>query len=98
MRHIHLPRPSLRAAVTLFALTAAMVLLNFALPQREPAAFLLLWAAYTVLHAYAAASVAYLAASAVFLSWQAFACCLAQTALLLLAFGLCRRFSKTPGA
>ncbi len=98
MRHIHLPRPSLRAAVTLFALTAAMVLLNFALPQREPAAFLLLWAAYTVLHAYASASVAYLAASAVFLSWQAFACCLAQTALLLLAFGLCRRFSKTPGA
>ena len=98
MRHIHLPRPSLRAAVTLFALTAAMVLLNFALPQREPAAFLLLWAAYTVLHAYAAASVAYLAASAVFLSWQASACCLAQTALLLLAFGLCRRFSKTPGA
>ena len=59
--------PALRDAALFAALAAGMVLFNFALPQREPAAFFLLWAAFVLLHAYAAATCAYLAASAVFL-------------------------------
>lgn len=89
--------PALRDAALFAALAAGMVLFNFALPQREPAAFFLLWAAFVLLHAYAAATCAYLVASAVFLSWEATLCCLAQAAILLLAFGLCARLKKQPG-
>ena len=85
------------ALARFFVLGAAMALFNFALPQREPAAFALLFAAFGVLNAPFSASAAYLAASAVCLSWQATVCCLAQAAVLLLFFGLCVRLKKPAG-
>ena len=97
MRISSLRFPSLRALVRFLALGAGMTLMNFALPQREPAAFLLLWAACTVLHAPFSASAAYLAASAAALSWQASLCCAAQAAVLLLAYGIFARLQKDPG-
>ena len=97
MRHFPLRLPSVRTVATFCALTAGMALLNFALPQREPAAFLLLWAACCVFRAYLAGTLAYLLSSAVFLSWQAALCCLAQAAIVLLAFGICTRLHRTPG-
>ena len=98
MRHFSLRLPSLRAAGAFFALAAGMALLNFALPQREPAAFLLLWAACAALRACLAGAAAYLAASAVFLSWEGTACALLQAALLLLVFAACERFRRPVGA
>ena len=88
MRHFPVRLPSLRTAALFLALAAGMAVMNFALPQREPAAFLLMWAAFAVLRVRLAASAAYLAASAVFLSWQATVCCLAQAAMLLIAYGV----------
>lgn len=97
MRHFPVRLPSLRTAALFLALAAGMAVMNFALPQREPAAFLLMWAAFAVLRVRLAASAAYLAASAVFLSWQATVCCLAQAAMLLIAYGVCGRLKKDPG-
>ena len=97
MRHFSLRLPSARTAGAFCALAAGMVLLNFALPQQEPAAFLLLWATFTVLRAYVAGTICYLGASAVFLSWQGTLCCLIQAAVLLLAFGICARLKFNPG-
>lgn len=97
MRHFSLRLPSARTAGAFCALAAGMVLLNFALPQQEPAAFLLLWATFTVLRAYVAGTICYLGASVVFLSWQGTLCCLIQAAVLLLAFGICARLKFNPG-
>lgn len=97
MRHFPVRLPSLRTAALFLALAAGMAVMNFAFPQREPAAFLLMWAAFAVLRVRLAASAAYLAASAVFLSWQATVCCLAQAAMLLIAYGVCGRLKKDPG-
>ena len=98
MRHFSFRRPRLRDIAAFLALSAGMAVLNFALPQREPAAFLALWATFAVFRAYLAGSLAYLAASAAFLSWQATLGALAQTAILLLCFGVCARLSIRPGA
>ena len=97
MRHFSLRFPSVRSIAAFAALAAGMAVLNFSLPRHEPAAVLLLWAAFCVFRAYLAGTLAYLAASAVFLSWQGTACALAQAAVLLLCFGICVRLKKQPG-
>ena len=68
MRHFSLRFPSVRTIAAFAALAAGMAVLNFSLPRHEPAAVLLLWAAFCVFRAYLAGTLAYLAASAVFLS------------------------------
>ena len=86
--------PSLRRAALYVVLTAAMVLFNFALPQKEPLAFALLFASLCCgLNPFACCG-GYLIASAVPLSLQATLCCAVQATFLLTVFVLYRRFQR----
>ena len=93
MRRIALRLPSPRALVQTALLAASMAAFHFALPQHEPAGFLLLWAA-AALGAPYAASAAYAAASPAVLTPAGALSCLAQAACVLLGFALLRRWQR----
>ena len=94
-RMFRLPTP--RSVLFFCALAVAMVLVNLALPQREPVAFLLLYAALVCGRNPYAVACAYLLSSVAALSWEATLAMAAQGVILMLAFVLSRSFHREPG-
>ena len=94
-RMFRLPTP--RSVLFFCALAVAMVLVNLALPQREPVAFLLLYAALVCGRNPYAVACAYLLSSVAVLSWEATLAMAAQGVILMLAFVLSRSFHREPG-
>ena len=90
-------RLSARSAAAFLALSAGMVLLNFALSQREPLAFALYYAALVAGAEPFSLSAAYLAASAASLSLFASLSAAIQSALMLLVSALYRRLGRRAG-
>ena len=97
MRRFSLRLPAPKSALFFLALTAGMVFLSFALPQREPLSFAVLYAAVACGRNLFAVCGAYLLASAAFLSLGGTLCCLVQAAFFLLVYALYARFRRRPG-
>lgn len=90
--------PTPRGVLLFCALTGAMVLMNLSLPQREPVAFIVLYAALVCKRSPYALFCAYLLSSVAILSPMATLCMAAQGAILLLYFIISRTFHREPGA
>lgn len=97
MRPIPFRLPSAKAALFFAALAGSMFFFNFALPQREPASFAVLYAALACGRNPFAASAAYLLASAAFLSPEASLCCAVQATFMLLVFAVYARLRRRMG-
>lgn len=98
MKRCRLPRLSLKKAIKYAALAAAMLLLNFALPQCEPLSFALYFASVSCgLDLYACAAL-YLLSSAPALSLDALLSAAAQAALCTLIFALYAFKKRRAGA
>ena len=89
--------PTPRSVLFFCALAGAMILMNLALPQREPLAFLLLFSALACNRNPYAVFCAYLLSSVAALSWEATLAMAAQGCILLLAFVISRTFRREPG-
>lgn len=83
-----------KRALTYLALYAGMALLNFALPQKEPLAFALFFAALCCGMNEFVCGAGYLASSAAALSLSALLVCAIQAAFLLVVFAVYRRLSR----
>ena len=85
---------TLKSALVYLCLTAAMTLLNFALPYREPLAFALLFAALSLgLNCYLLGA-GYLISALPTLNLYALLSALAQALFCILIFALYRRYQK----
>ena len=88
MRRIPLRLPAAKSVLVFCALAASMLFFNFALPQKEPLSFAVIYAALACGRNPFASAAAYAIASAAFLSLEGSLCCIAQAAFLLLVFAL----------
>ncbi len=95
LKKISLPRPTLKAAAKYLITLVCMVLMNFALPQREPFSFPLYYAALCCGFDPLILSAEFLVASAVSLSVYASLSAAIQAVLLLTVFTLYRRYKRT---
>lgn len=86
--------PSAKTIIKYLALTACMTLLNFALPQREPIAFALFFAAVVCGLNPFVCGAGYLLSSAASLSLAATLSCAIQTAFFLLVSAIYRKFAR----
>ena len=91
---IRRPKISLKTVLVYAAVVGCMVLLNFSLPQREPLAFPLLFAALCCGLNPFVCGAGYLLSSACALSIEATLCCAVQACFLLVVFVLYKRFSQ----
>ena len=100
MKKITLKRPTVKPAAvfTYLAYAACCLFLNFALPQKEPVAFALFYAALACGLDPLLCGGGFLLSSAPMLSLYAFLSCLLQTAFLVLIFGVYKRFRRRPKA